>query len=124
MWNKDCSDAFDELKRLLTETPLLAFGAKAFKFVLQTDASAVGQGTVLEQDGHPIAYASRSLTNSERNYSVIQHECLAIAFALKQFFHYLLGQPFHLYTDYALCSGCQHKNWTDGHWLFKNMISK
>ena len=49
--------------------------------MLQTDASAVGLGAVLEQKGHPIAYASRSLTSSERNYSVIQRECLAIVFA-------------------------------------------
>ena len=103
-WDKDCSDAFDTLKRLLTEAPVLVyptFGSKALEFVLQTDASAVGLGAVLEQYGHPIAYASRSLTSSERNYSVIQRECLAIIFALKQFRHYLLGRPFQLYTDHA-----------------------
>ena len=55
----------------------------------------------MEQDGHPIVYASQSLTNSERNYNVIQRECLVIVFALKQFCHYLLGRPFHLYTDHA-----------------------
>ena len=60
-WDKDCSDAFDTLKRLLTEAPVLVyptFGSKALEFVLQTDASAVGLGAVLEQYGHPIAYAS------------------------------------------------------------------
>ena len=55
----------------------------------------------MEQQGHPIAYASRSLTSSERNYSVIQRECLAIVYALKQFRHYLLGRSFKLYTDHA-----------------------
>jgi len=55
----------------------------------------------LEQDGHPIAYASRSLTSAEHNYSVIQRECLAIVYALKQFCHYLLGQTFKLYTYHA-----------------------
>jgi len=44
--------------------------------MLQMDASAIGLGAVLEQHGHVIAYASRSLTVSERNYSVIQRECL------------------------------------------------
>ena len=47
-----------------------------------------------------IAYASRSLTFSERNYRVIQHECLAIVFALKQFRHYLLGRSFQIHTDH------------------------
>ena len=77
------------------------FGPNAAEFILQTDASAVGLGAVLEQDGHPIANASRSLTKSERNYNVIQRECLAIVFSWKQFRHYLLGRQFKLYTDHA-----------------------
>ena len=78
-----------------------SFEQNATEFVLQTDVSAVALGALLEQKGHVIAYASRSLTASERNYSVIQSECLAIVFALKQFRHYLLGRPFLLNTDHA-----------------------
>ena len=47
-----------------------------------------------------IAYASRSLTSSERNCNVIQRECLAIIFAHKQFCHYLLGRSFQIHTDH------------------------
>ena len=65
------------------------------------DASAVGLGAVLEQEGHVIAYASRTLTKSESNYSVIQKECLAIIFGMKQFRHHLLGRAFTLMTDHA-----------------------
>ena len=104
LWNEDCTNAFKTLKQCLTEAPLLVypcFSSNATEFVLQTDASALGLEAVLEQDVHPIVYASQSLTSSERNYSVIQYECLAIVFALKQFCHYLLGRPFHLYTDHA-----------------------
>ena len=78
-----------------------SFEQNATEFVLQIDASAIALGVVLEQKGHVIAYASRLLTASERNYSVIQRECLAIVFALEQFHHYLLGWPILLNTDHA-----------------------
>ena len=65
------------------------------------DASAVGLGAMLEQGGHVIAYASHTLIKSESNYSVIQKECLAIIFGMKQFHHYLLGHAFTLMTDHA-----------------------
>ena len=48
-----------------------------------------------------MAYSSRSLTKSEHNYSVIQKECLAAVYAMKQFRHYLLGCKFKLFTDHA-----------------------
>ncbi|KAL5479651.1 hypothetical protein EMCRGX_G023202 [Ephydatia muelleri] len=58
-------------------------------------------GAVLEQDQHVVGYASRTLTKAEANYSVIQCECLAIVWAMKQFRHYLLGRTFQLMTDHA-----------------------
>lgn len=75
---------FPALKDLLTTAPVLAYpqfedGASAF--ILHTDAS----DAVLEQDGRVVAYASRALTQSERNYSVIQRECLVVVYAVKQF---------------------------------------
>lgn len=103
-WSSECEASFNTLKQKLTQAPILAYPAfhrNAGPFVLETDASAVGLGAVLEQDGHVIAYASRSLNTAEQHYSVIQKECLAIVFALKQFRHYLLGRPFKLVTDHA-----------------------
>ena len=50
----------------------------------------MGLGAVLGQDGHPVAYASRALTHTERNYAQIEKECLAIVFATEQFEHYIL----------------------------------
>ena len=100
----DCDRAFNILKDKLVQAPVLVyphFDPAAGRFVLQTDASAGGLGAVLEQDGHVIAYASRTLTKPERNYSVIQKECLAAVYAMKQFRHYLLGRPFTLITEHA-----------------------
>ena len=66
---------FSFLKSKLTQSSILAypdFSPNAPPFVLQTVASAVGLGAVLEQGGHVIAYASWTLTKRESNYSVIQ----------------------------------------------------
>ena len=103
-WTKESEESFQRLKACLTEAPVLAypsFGKQASTMVLQTDASNVGLGAVLEQDQRVIGYASRTLTKAEANYSVIQRECLAIVWAMKQFSHYLLGRTFQLMTDHA-----------------------
>ena len=104
MWTEVCAAAFTTLKCKLVQAPILVypqFTVGANPFVLQTDASAMGLGAVLEQDNKVIAYASRSLSKLECNYSTIQKECLAIVFAMKQFRHYLLGRPFTVMTDHA-----------------------
>ena len=103
-WTEACQQAFTALKAKLIQPPVLTypqFHSSASKFVVYTDASDVGLGTVLEQNNYVIAYASRTLSKSERNYSVIQKECLAIVYTTKQFWHYLLGRAFQLHTDHA-----------------------
>ena len=103
-WTPAHYEVFGHLKSVLTQAPILTypdFSTNAPAFVLQTDASAAGLGAMLEQGGHVIAYASRTLTKSESNYCVIQKKCLAIVFGMKQFRHYLLGRSFTLMTDHA-----------------------
>ena len=65
-WTEECQTAFDRLKQLLTEAPVLAYPRFDTGFQLETDASRVGLGAVLAQrqeDGtvRPVAYASRTL---------------------------------------------------------------
>ncbi|KAL5491829.1 hypothetical protein EMCRGX_G017194 [Ephydatia muelleri] len=103
-WTQKNEQSFQKLKACLTEAPVLAypqFDKHASTMVLQTDASNVGLGAVLEQDQRVVGYASRTLTKAEANYSVIQRECLAIVWAMKQFRHYLLRGTFQLMTDHA-----------------------
>ena len=118
------------LKQRLLQSPILIFpdfSPTAKPFVLQTDASAMGIGTVLEQGGQVVAYASRVLTPPEKSYSVIQQECLAIVYALKQFRHYLLGCHFILQTDRAplqwLTSQKMEGCYADGHCPCRSLIS-
>ena len=93
-WDAACQAAFEVLKNELTQAPILAypeFQASSAPFYLISDASALGIGAVLLQDGHVVAYASRVLTQAEHNYSVIQRECVSVVYGMKQFRHYLLG---------------------------------
>ena len=96
--------SFDLLKRQLCNAPILVYPQLDAPFILQTDASNVGLGAVLTQkdssgDERVIAYASRTLTERERNYSVLEKEALAVVFATQHFRVYLLGQKFKLVTD-------------------------
>lgn len=84
IWDTKCEDAFQHLKQLLTEAPVLAFPDFARDFILETDASGVGVGAVLAQkqeDGtvRPVAYASRTLQRHEKNYGVTEMEALAVS---------------------------------------------
>jgi len=72
-WNQECENAFASLKSRLSTALILSFpqfDLKADVFSLYTDASSVGVGAVLEQSGAVIAYASRALTQGERQYSM------------------------------------------------------
>ena len=104
-WNEKCDKAFIELKEILTRAPILVMPDWTKPFILQTDASAFGLGYVLSQiDGtgeeHPIAFASKKLLQSERNYSAIEREALAIVQGVKHFRTYLQGSKFTIETDH------------------------
>ena len=122
--------AFDSLKEKLSQAPILSypqFGPSAAPFHLYTDASAMGVGAVLEQEGHVIAYASLSLTPSERNYSAIQRECLAVVYGTKQFAATTWDNPSHSLWAMHPCSGFLPRRWKvfwhNGLWPFKNTTS-
>ena len=97
--------AFSSLKFKCMTAPVLAFADFERPFLLETDASGEGLGAVLSQkqdDGkfHPVAYASRELKSSERNYHSSKLEFLALKWAVTdQFREYLQYKPFTVKTD-------------------------
>ena len=105
-WTSACSDAMRTLKDLLTTAPVLAYPLFDKPFTVETDACIEGLGAVLEQmqaDAklHPVAYASRSLTEAERNYGITELEVLAVVWALTRFHCYLYGHSVTVITDHA-----------------------
>ena len=75
-WDDNQQKAFDEVKTLITCHPVLQYYDVTKKVTLQCDASQSGVGTALLQDGYPVAFTSRALTSTERNYAQIEKELL------------------------------------------------
>ena len=101
-WNERSGEAFQKLKELLLTPPILKVAEPNKRYVLQTDASEQGLGAVLSQIGESseVAFASRKFFPREKNYSVIEKECLAIVWSLQVFHVYLYGQKFSIETDH------------------------
>ena len=104
-WGKQQDEDFNSIKEMLTEEPCLAHYAKDRENIVTTDASKTGLGITLWQkqsDGEikPIAFGSRYLNDSEKNYSIGELELLAVVWGLEKFRFYLYGKKVFLYTDH------------------------
>ena len=104
-WSQSCEAAFQAAKKALVEAPILAHYDPDLPISLAGDASAYGVGAVISHtmpDGteRPLAFASRTLTASERNYSQVEKEALSLVFGIKKFEQYLYGRHFTLITDH------------------------
>ena len=98
--------AFQHLKQCLVSCPVLAYPKFDEDFILEADASVMGLGAALAQrqsDGfaHPIAYASRALSPSKRNYRITDLETLAVFWALSHFHRYVYGHKVTVITNHA-----------------------
>ncbi|KAI2644029.1 Retrovirus-related Pol polyprotein from transposon 17.6 [Labeo rohita] len=106
-WNSKCDCAFGAAKDLLCSAPILSAPDFSYLFTLEVDASVVGCGAVLTQEGelgvhHPICYFSKNFSKAQRRYSTIEKEALALILALQHFEVYVGGspEPVAVYTDH------------------------
>ena len=105
VWRPEHQEAFDRVKRLLTEDTVLVHYEPACPLLLACDSSAYGIGAVLSHrmdDGseRPVCFASRTLSAAERKYAQIEREALSLVWGVRKFHQYLLGQHFTLQTDH------------------------
>nr|XP_027093630.1 uncharacterized protein LOC113714031 [Coffea arabica] len=100
VWTSKCEASFQELKGRLTFAPILTLPNGKDDFVVYMDASRMGLGCVLMQNGQVIAYASRKLKSHEQNYLTHDLKLAAVVFALQKWRHYLYGITFEIFTDH------------------------
>ena len=92
-WTDQCQKAFDGLKQDLTSAPVLASPDITKPFEVVTDAYCTGIGAVLLQEGRPIAFESRTLTDAETRYNTTDQELLASFHAMSIWRCFLEGLP-------------------------------
>ena len=101
-WGDSENKAFAEVKQLVTPAPILAYYSPDKELLIQCDASNLGLGAALMQEGRPLAHASRALTDPETCYATIEKEMLAIVFALEKWHQFIFGCHVVIGTDHKL----------------------
>ena len=104
-WTTECEDSFQKAKDLIVSNRVLTDYDLNLLITLACDASSFGAGAVISHqfpigEEKPIAFASKTLNSSQRNYSQLEKEALSIIFGVKKFYQYLYGRQFSLITDH------------------------
>ena len=110
LWTTEATKAFNQIKEKLTTAPILALPDFSQPIELHCDASKIGIGAVLSQNGKPMAYFSEKLSGSKLNYNTYNLEFYAIICTLKHWSSYLAYHEFVLYSDH---DGLKHINRQD-----------
>ena len=100
IWGKAQQNAFEELKRRLTQAPLLVLPDFTKTFEIECDASGLGIGGVLMQNGRPVAYYSEKLDGARLNYPIYDKELYALVRVLQVWQHYLWPREFVIHSDH------------------------
>lgn len=92
--------AFKKLKELLVNPPFLSYYDPKKELTLSVDCSSTGLGAIILSENKPIAYAPRALTETQKNYSKIEHEMLATVFGCICFHQYVYGRKVNVESDH------------------------
>ena len=99
-WNFEHDKAMENIRRILTNDPVLTFFDVTKPVTIQSDASQTGLGACLLQENKPVAYASRTLTNAEERYAQIEKEMLAITYVCQKFHPFIYGKTVEVHSDH------------------------
>ncbi|UYV78551.1 K02A2.6-like [Cordylochernes scorpioides] len=99
-WGPKQDGEFDLIKECVRNAPSLAHFDKSKMLILQCDASKDAMGAALLQEDRPLAFASASFSDSQKQYSQIEKELLSVYYGCKKFEYLLSGHTFVVQTDY------------------------
>lgn len=99
-WTESHQKVFETIKDIICKDITLAYFDPKKPVVLEVDASTRGVGAALIQEGRPIAFASKSLTDTEQRYANIEREMLAVVYACEKFHPYVYGKRFTILSDH------------------------
>ena len=99
-WDYPQKTSFEKIKQLVSQAPILQYYDVTKPVTIQCDASGKGLGAVLLQDGKPVCYASRALSDTETRYAPIETEMLAVVFACRKFHQYIYSRSVLVETDH------------------------
>ena len=109
-WTESHEKAFQAIKDLVHQEMTLSYYDPKKATILEVDSSMTDIGAALIQDGRPIAFASKSMTDTESRYAKIERELLAVVFALERFHTYIYGKPVLVQSDHKPLENIQYKN--------------
>ncbi|CAF0997136.1 unnamed protein product [Brachionus calyciflorus] len=113
IWTDETEKCFEEFKKTLCSNLVPALPNFDVTMILSTDACEYGYGAVLEQIidevNYPIAYFSKSYTQTQRKYSTSEKELLTVVMSIEYFHQYLYGKFFIVYTDHQPLTWILHK---------------
>ena len=105
-WDDKSQSSFEQPKKILVEAPVLTQPTLGREYALYSDASRIGLGCVLMQNGKVVAYASRQMKSHEQNYPTHDLDFAMIVFALKIWQRYLYGENveyLHIIRVLSIC---------------------
>ena len=111
IWNHTYDTAFEQIKEAIISDTTLRYFDPSLRMTIQVDASQVGLGAALLQNGKPVAFASKTLTETECQYANI--EMLAAVFRAERFHTYVYGWSFMIESDHKPLESISRKNLAD-----------
>ena len=99
-WERLHTESFRKVKQAIANSCTLQYFNSEDPITIQVDASSIGIGAALMQQGRAVSYHSRALTPTQQRYSNIKCECYGLVNGVEHFHHYIFGCDFVVHTDH------------------------